>query len=190
MNFIHWQKFQKLRELLQETAPPAAQMAQRLRAMERDIILPVKAAAVGLLFYYLYFTHWLEDAASPRYVAQQGMERFFDLPALERGGCFSPDFCAAAAFVADATDHFLVEFHGRLFPGRIDICDGRLRQHPLLDVRGIDRAQCREQSAGGAAASLEFLCHLLLRAGRRFGRRAQPSNGGVRRNRACAGESR
>jgi len=77
MKRIRWQRFQNLRELLKETAPPPAQMALRLQSMERDIILPVKAVAIGLLFYYLYFTRWVEDAASPRYVAQQVAERFF-----------------------------------------------------------------------------------------------------------------
>jgi len=32
---------------------------------------------LGFFFYYLYFSHWFEDIALPRSVAQQMIERFF-----------------------------------------------------------------------------------------------------------------
>src|SRR5689334_21031940 len=77
MKAQQWQTFKHLRELLEETAPPPAEMALRLQAVERDIILPVKAVFIGILFYYLYFSRWFEDQALPRSVAQQIIERFF-----------------------------------------------------------------------------------------------------------------
>src|SRR2546425_12666565 len=77
MKLLRWETVQKLRELLEETAPPPAQMALRLQSIERDIILPVKAVFVGILFYNLYFSRWFEDAALPRSVAQEIVERFF-----------------------------------------------------------------------------------------------------------------
>ena len=40
MNPLRWPWLEKLRELLAETAPPAEQMSQRLRSVERDVILP------------------------------------------------------------------------------------------------------------------------------------------------------
>jgi signal transduction histidine kinase len=74
---LRWQTWQRLRELLEETSPPAEQMALRLRVMERDVILPVKGVFVLILIYNLYFSNWFEDVALPQTVAQQTIERFF-----------------------------------------------------------------------------------------------------------------
>lgn len=51
-------------------------MAARLRTVERDIILPVKAVAIGILLYSLYRTRWIEDAALNLSVAHAVFERF------------------------------------------------------------------------------------------------------------------
>jgi len=67
----------KWKSLLRETTPSPEQIAMRLRAVERDIVLPVKAVAVGFLFYYFFFTQWFEDPEIPRSVAQAAVERFF-----------------------------------------------------------------------------------------------------------------
>jgi signal transduction histidine kinase len=78
MRPFRWPAIQKLRSLLEETAPPPHQMALRLRVMERDVILPVKAVFVLILIYNLYFSRWFEkDAALPQSVAQQTIEQFF-----------------------------------------------------------------------------------------------------------------
>ena len=74
---IRWQTLQRLGELLEETSPPPAQMALRLRVMERDLILPVKGVFVLILIYNLYFSSWFEDVALPQTVAQQTIQRFF-----------------------------------------------------------------------------------------------------------------
>ena len=72
-----WQTIRKLRELLEETKPSPQQMAARLRTVERDVVLPVKAVFIALLLYNLYFANWFEDASLPQTVAQQTIERFF-----------------------------------------------------------------------------------------------------------------
>lgn len=78
MRPFRWSAIQKLRSLLEETAPPPQQMALRLRLMERDVILPVKGVFVLILIYNLYFSRWFEkDAALPQSVAQQTIEQFF-----------------------------------------------------------------------------------------------------------------
>src|SRR3989442_9425322 len=77
MKLFPWQTFYKLRDLLKETAPPPDQMALRLRAVERDIILPVKAVFVGILVYNFIFSRWFEDVALTRSVAHQVVVRFF-----------------------------------------------------------------------------------------------------------------
>jgi signal transduction histidine kinase len=74
---FRWQTLQRLRELLEETSPPADQMALRLRVMERDVILPVKGVFVLILIYNLYFSNWFEDVTLPQTIAQQTIERFF-----------------------------------------------------------------------------------------------------------------
>lgn len=75
--FFQWSIFRQLRELLEETAPSSAEMALRLQSVERDIILPVKAVIIGILFYNLFFAPWFDDFSLPQSVAQVFVERFF-----------------------------------------------------------------------------------------------------------------
>lgn len=77
MNPLRWSIFEKFRSLLEETSPPSEQLVQRLRSVERDVILPVKGVFVLILVYYLYFSSWFDDVALPQTVAQQTIERFF-----------------------------------------------------------------------------------------------------------------
>ena len=77
MKALRWPVLVKLRELLEETAPPTDQMVQRLRSVERDVILPVKGVFILILIYNLYFSSWFEDIALPQTVAQLTIERFF-----------------------------------------------------------------------------------------------------------------
>ena len=77
MKLFRWQTIRKLRELLREIEPPPEQMALRLKSVERDIILPVKAVFALLLSYSFFISRWFEDVAIPRSVAQQIIERFF-----------------------------------------------------------------------------------------------------------------
>ncbi len=71
----NWLK--KVRELMESAAPPPSQQVARILAMERDIILPVKAVFVGILLQSLFFSSWFEDTAMPWDIAQQIIERFF-----------------------------------------------------------------------------------------------------------------
>ena len=78
LNFSRWPAFQKIRELLEETAPEPGQMRSRLLTIERDIILPIKAVVVGLLLYSgLFFPHLFVDVTTPRSIAQEVIHRFF-----------------------------------------------------------------------------------------------------------------
>ena len=78
MKRFRWSTVQKLRELLEETAPPPEQMALRLRLMERDVILPVKGVFVLILIYSLYFSPWFEgEPALAQSVAHQTIVQFF-----------------------------------------------------------------------------------------------------------------
>lgn len=42
-------------------APDLVHQTSRIRHMERDLGLPVKAATLGMLFYYLFFSNWLHE---------------------------------------------------------------------------------------------------------------------------------
>src|SRR5437763_11519710 len=78
MKSSRWPAFQKVRDLLEETAPEPEQMLSRLLTIERDIILPIKAVVVGLLLYSgLFFPHLFVDVTTPRSVAQEVIHRFF-----------------------------------------------------------------------------------------------------------------
>jgi len=77
MNLQLGSNWRKLREMFREAAPPQEHMATRLRAVEKDVILPVKAVFVAILLYYFYSSRWFEDVALPRTIAQQVVERFF-----------------------------------------------------------------------------------------------------------------
>src|SRR6266705_776331 len=78
MNLNRWPAYQKIRQLLEETAPEPEQMLSRLLTIERDIILPIKAVVVALLCYSgLLFPHLFVDVTTPRSVAQEVIHRFF-----------------------------------------------------------------------------------------------------------------
>src|SRR5436853_634671 len=73
-----WTVLQKVRDLLEETAPDPEQMLSRLLTIERDIILPIKAVVLGLLLYSgLFFPHLFVDVTTPRSIAQEVIHRFF-----------------------------------------------------------------------------------------------------------------
>jgi signal transduction histidine kinase len=77
MNIAVWTALRRFWEVLTETAPPAEQMAARLKVIEKDVVLPVKAVLALILLYYLYGSSWFEDVTLPQTVAQQTIERFF-----------------------------------------------------------------------------------------------------------------
>src|SRR5689334_20926793 len=77
MKPLRWPLWRQLKELLDETSPPPEQMSFRLKTVERDVILPVKAVFILILLHSLYFSSWFDDVALPQSVAQQMIERFF-----------------------------------------------------------------------------------------------------------------
>ena len=90
MRLFHWPIVQRLRELLRETAPSPTEMAGRLQSVERNVILPVKAAFLLILLNYFFSSRWFVDLALPQSVAQIVVERFFIIYLI---------FTLAAAFI-------------------------------------------------------------------------------------------
>jgi signal transduction histidine kinase len=86
MRIFRWESLKGLPELLKLQNPDAAQHAARIRYMERNIALPVKAAVFLVLCYYLFFSHWFEGVTGvrpgsmetlPQEVALETFRRFF-----------------------------------------------------------------------------------------------------------------
>lgn len=74
---FRWSSFWNLRELLRETAPAREEMALRLKTVERDIVLPVKAVAIAILMYSLYRSRWFVDQSLTSGIVHAMFERFF-----------------------------------------------------------------------------------------------------------------
>jgi len=74
---FRWTSFRNLRALLHETAPAPEEMALRLKTVERDIILPVKAVGLAILMYSLYRSRWFVDQTMTSGIVHAMFERFF-----------------------------------------------------------------------------------------------------------------
>jgi signal transduction histidine kinase len=77
MNFSGMQALRRLSNLLATRAPDPAQQALRIDAMERRIVLPVKAAVILILSYYLYFSFWFDEITGPRELAFEFVRDYF-----------------------------------------------------------------------------------------------------------------
>ncbi len=73
------QTFQRLEELLRPPPPDPAQQLFRLRSVERDIVLPIKALYFAILVYYLYLTPWHGDPLLWVQLAEALTEQFFGI---------------------------------------------------------------------------------------------------------------
>jgi signal transduction histidine kinase len=71
------QTFERLRELLRPPPPDPAQELFRLKAVERDVILPIKALYLLILGYYFYFARWSSDVLTARQIAESMTRQFF-----------------------------------------------------------------------------------------------------------------
>jgi len=92
MNSPIWQRLKALRlnslaagsarlvhraiKLLEIPAPEAPQWVRRITVMEREIMLPIKAVGI-LMIYSFYFTRWISTAYVDFDVAEEAVESFF-----------------------------------------------------------------------------------------------------------------
>lgn len=68
--------FGHLLDALKIPAPESSQLLQRITAMERDIILPIKAAAIVMLLYF-FLKPWTAAAVNALDVADESAKSFF-----------------------------------------------------------------------------------------------------------------
>jgi signal transduction histidine kinase len=94
MRFFRWEALRALPDLLRLQNPDLQQHAARIRYMERNVALPVKAAVALVLGYYLFYSNWFEGASNvirddvtlPRAIALETIRRFFLIYVVLNGG--------------------------------------------------------------------------------------------------------
>ena len=67
----------KLPDWLTSYAPDMLEQAERVRSMERNVVLPVKAAILLLLAYYMFFSNWFVDVYTFHLAVFQTFRLFF-----------------------------------------------------------------------------------------------------------------
>jgi len=77
MKHLDWQTFKGLPKLL--AAPPAEppRQAERIVAMQLHIVLPAKVGLIAVALYYLFYSGWMTEELTTRWVVQQALQRFF-----------------------------------------------------------------------------------------------------------------
>ncbi|HEV2394627.1 MAG TPA: HAMP domain-containing sensor histidine kinase [Verrucomicrobiae bacterium] len=69
--------FERIIGMLKIAPPESAQVLKRIVMMERDIVLPIKAAGIAILFRYFYFTRWIQDTSTDLEVSVDAARYFF-----------------------------------------------------------------------------------------------------------------
>jgi signal transduction histidine kinase len=70
--------FERLRDLLRPAAPDPAEQLFRLKAVERDIILPIKLLYISFLLYFFYFGPWYGgESGTASEIVESLTEQFF-----------------------------------------------------------------------------------------------------------------
>jgi signal transduction histidine kinase len=78
MKFFDWKRFGTLHWLLTTERPEPTQRAERIVAMQRDVVLPSKAGVFLVVLYYLFYSGWFE-APSTRSVVLETMRHYFEV---------------------------------------------------------------------------------------------------------------
>jgi signal transduction histidine kinase len=89
MKFIQWQWPKKLAALLEIPAPDPSQQTARIVAMQRNIVLPVRAMVTGVVLYYLFYSRWLAEVATTQGVVLETLQNFFVFYVLFQAGAAS-----------------------------------------------------------------------------------------------------
>jgi len=79
MKILNWERFKKLRRLLVTDRPEPLQQAERIVAIQRDVVLPSKACVGVVVLGYLFLSGWTKEDPSTRKVVLETLEHFFEL---------------------------------------------------------------------------------------------------------------
>jgi signal transduction histidine kinase len=77
MNRPSWQWLGRWSRLFAAPRPASAQQAQRTLTLQRDVVLPAKFVVIGVAFYYLYLSPWMDEAATTYGMALGMVQNFF-----------------------------------------------------------------------------------------------------------------
>jgi signal transduction histidine kinase len=82
MSIFRWHNIKQFLALLATEPPDADIQSNRIQGMERNIILPVKAVVIAVLFYYLLLSGWFTESSNSQTlitldIAMEVLQRFF-----------------------------------------------------------------------------------------------------------------
>lgn len=79
MSFLAWQKPNWMPRLLAFPVPEPLEQAARILAVQRNIVLPARGTVTAVVLYYLFYSHWLDEANSPRKQDFEMLQHYFIL---------------------------------------------------------------------------------------------------------------
>jgi signal transduction histidine kinase len=77
MKLFDRERLKKLRWLLATDRPEPTQQAERIVAMQRDVVLPSKAGVFLVVLYYLFYSGWFYDVPTTRSVVLDTLKHYF-----------------------------------------------------------------------------------------------------------------
>jgi signal transduction histidine kinase len=77
MNFFAWERFKRLGRLLATDSLEPPHQAERIVAMQRDVVLPSKLGLLLVVFYFLYDSGWFYDVPTTWSVVQELLQNYF-----------------------------------------------------------------------------------------------------------------
>ncbi|MGA2852874.1 MAG: HAMP domain-containing sensor histidine kinase [Verrucomicrobiota bacterium] len=77
MKLIDWERLKGLRRMLVTDRPEPTHQAERIVAMQRDVVLPSKAGVILVVFYYLFLSDWNYETPTTRLVVQDTLKDYF-----------------------------------------------------------------------------------------------------------------
>jgi hypothetical protein len=77
MKRFQWSAVSRFLQLLRADSPASDVELTRIRTMERNIGLPVRAGLIAVLIYYFFLSRWLTETTSLPDVALEYIRRFF-----------------------------------------------------------------------------------------------------------------
>jgi len=77
MKLLDWQSLKGLPRLLMTPRAEPPQQAERIVTMQLHIVLPAKAGIIVFALYYLFYSGWLVEEPTTRWVVEETLQRFF-----------------------------------------------------------------------------------------------------------------
>jgi signal transduction histidine kinase len=77
MKLFDWERLKGLHRLLATDRPEPTRQAERIVAMQRDVVLPSKAGVILVVLYYLFFSDWIYEIPTTRSVVQDTLKDYF-----------------------------------------------------------------------------------------------------------------